>query len=293
MHLHVVRLFEPSHNHHVPAPGGPSRRGSSPGRKPLPLRLRRPPRWVGLAGGQLVLLHPGRLLSVYEAERGIPGDSSVAFVCPGADPLGLRRLRAADVDCVEYVDDIDDSDIKNNAAVALPLAPASDRGHQGALPGGGAGRWPSLPPATAATPAALAKPVAASRRQRHAAAAVHHKAARVAAALAVSAANFSGSHQGTFGAPRAGGDESLSTPAPQVLPGTESWADLMDADNATAEKVAGRGSVDPPNPRLGAVDIWSSQRAADGADVMRTQGACPRGARGPTCPPTQRLSTRP
>ena len=49
VHLHVVRLFQPSHNHHVPALEGPSRRGCCPGHKPLPLRLRRPLRWVGLA----------------------------------------------------------------------------------------------------------------------------------------------------------------------------------------------------------------------------------------------------
>ena len=77
--------------------------------------------WV-LLGGQPVLLQLGRLLSVYETERGIPGDGSVAFVCPGKDPLGLRRLRVADVNYVESVDDIDDSDIKSNAAVALPLS---------------------------------------------------------------------------------------------------------------------------------------------------------------------------
>ena len=172
--------------------------------------------WV-LLGGQLVLLQPGRLLSVYEAERGIPGDGSVAFVCPGADPLGLWRLRTADVDYVEPVDDIDDSDIKNSAAVALalPLAAASVRGHQGALPGGGADRWPSLPLAVTAISAATTAPTTASRRQSRAAAALRRNAAKVAAALAASAAalaaGFLGSHQG----PQARrGQEGMRPPAP-------------------------------------------------------------------------------
>ena len=81
--------------------------------------------WWVLLGGRPALLQPGRLLSEYAAERHIPGDCSVAFACPGADPLGLRRLRAADFDY------FDDSDIKNNAAVALPLAPACNRERQG------------------------------------------------------------------------------------------------------------------------------------------------------------------
>ena len=202
------------------------------------------------------MLQPGRLLSVYEAERGIPGDGSVAFVCPGADPLGLWRLRAADVDYVESVDDIDDSDIKNNAAAVLPLAPASDRGHQGALPGGGADRWPSLPLAVTAISAATTAPTTAGRRQRRAAAALRRNAAKVAAALAASvaalAAGFLGSHQGASGTPGAGGDASPSALAPQTLPGAGSWADLMDADDAAAEKAAA----------LGATTLCSIQRAA-------------------------------
>ena len=154
------------------------------------------------------MIRLGRLLSA--AEQGIPGDGSVAFACPGADPLGLRRLHAADY--------FDDSDIKNNAVVALPLAPASNRKRQEAPPGGGDACWPSLPPATTAIPAALATPVATNRRQRRAAAASRRIAAAVAAALtasvAVPATGFSGSHPGTFGAPGTGGDTSLSDLAP-------------------------------------------------------------------------------
>ena len=239
--------------------------------------------WV-LLGGQPVLLQPGRLLSVYEAERGIPGDGSVALVCPGADPLGLRRLRAADVDYVESVDDIDNSDIKNNAAVTLPLAPVSVRGHQGALPGSGADRWPSLPLAVTAISATTAAPTTAGRRQRRAAAALRRNTAKVAAALAASvaalAAGTLGSHQGASDTPGAGGGASPSALAPRTLPGAGSWADLMDADDAAAEKASG-GFSPPVSGALGAPgagggaspSAWSaprivhgSQRAAGGAD---------------------------
>ena len=77
---------------------------------------------MGLArGGQRVLIQPGRLLSEYATERGIRGDGSVAFAWLGANPLGPRRLRATDFDY------FDDSNIQNNAVVALPPAAASNR----------------------------------------------------------------------------------------------------------------------------------------------------------------------
>ena len=61
---------------------------------------------------------------------------------PGDRLLGLRRLRIADVD---YIECIDDCNIKNNAAVALLLAATSVQGHHGVLSGNGASCWPSLP----------------------------------------------------------------------------------------------------------------------------------------------------
>ena len=199
---------------------------------------------------------PGWLLSEYAAKRGIPGNGSVAFACPGAAPRGLRRLRAADFDY------FDDSDIKNNAAMALPWAPASNRERQEALLDGGDTRWPSLPPATAAILVALAMPAAANRHQRRAAAASRCNTARVAGALAALAARFSGSHQGRFGAPGMGGDTSPSALALQALLSAESWADLMDADDASAEMAARRDRV-APSPGLDIAGFWDSCRVAN------------------------------
>ena len=98
VHLHVVRLFQPSRNLHVLAPGGPREGGAPRIVSRYPCGYDDPcSGWVPL-GGQPVLLQLGRLLSVYAAKRGIPGDGSVAFFLPGADPLGLRRLCTADFD---------------------------------------------------------------------------------------------------------------------------------------------------------------------------------------------------
>ena len=146
--------------------------------------------WV-LLGAQPVLLQPPRVLSVHAAERGIPGDGSVVFARPRADPLGLRRVCAADFDYIDYIDDIDyvdNSDIKENAVVALSPAPASDRERQEALRDEGDACLPPLPPATAAVPAALEMPAAANHHQRPPAPALLRNTARVAAALAASAA---------------------------------------------------------------------------------------------------------
>ena len=127
---------------------------------------------------------------------------------------------------------------------------------------------PPYPPATAAIPAALAMHAATYRRQRRAAAASRRSAASVAAALAASAtalaAGFSGSHEGTFGAPGMGGDTSPSALAPHTLLGAESWADLMDADDEAPEKAAGRDSV-TPSPGMDIASFWDSHRTADGA----------------------------
>ena len=57
----------------------------------------------------------------------------MVFVRLGADPLGLWRLCAADFDHINDNDYVDDSDIKDNAVVALSPAPASDRERQEAL----------------------------------------------------------------------------------------------------------------------------------------------------------------
>ena len=119
-------------------------------------------------------------------------------------------------------------------------------------------------------------PTAANRRQRRVATASRCNAATVAVALA---AGFSGSHQGTFGAPGTGRDTSLNALAPQTLLGAESWADLMDADDAAAEKVAGRGSV-APSPGL---DHWGSHQAASGA-VAGAVGASSAGGMHPLAP---------
>ena len=69
---------------------------------------------------------------------------------------------------------------------------------------------------------ALVMPTATNRRHRRAAATSRRNAARVAAALAALAAVFSGSRQGTFGAPGKGGGTSPSALAPQALLGAES-----------------------------------------------------------------------
>ena len=68
------------------------------------------------------------------------GDGSMAFACPGADPLGLRRLRTADFDY------FDESDIKNNAVVALPPVPASIRSVRKPYGSDGTPAGPPCPP---------------------------------------------------------------------------------------------------------------------------------------------------
>ena len=114
--------------------------------------------------------------------------------------------------------------------------------------------WPSLPPAVTAVRAATMLPTTASRRQRRAEAAVRRNTAMVAATLAASAAalaaSFSGSHRAASGSPGAGGDASFSTLAPQAVPGAGSWADLMDADDAAAQKAAGLGELSGAATRL-------------------------------------------
>ena len=113
---------------------------------------------------------------------------------------------------------------------------------------------------------------------------LRRNAAKVAAALDASvaalAAGTLGSHQGASDIPGAGGGASPSALAPRTLPGAGSCADLMDADDAAAEKASG-GFRPPITGALGAPvagggaspSAWSAprivngrQRAAGGAD---------------------------
>ena len=150
----------------------------------------------------------------------------------------------------------------------------------------GDARWPSLPPTMATIAASPMVPTAASRRQRRAAAAQRRGATKIAAALAVSAATLaasadllaarsSGGRREVSGTPGAGGDASPSTLTPQAQPGAGSWADLMDADDAAAERAAG----------LGAAALWSSQRAAYCVDIVGNAVHMPLGGPGAGLPP--------
>ena len=220
---------------------------------------------------------PGRTLAAYDAERGISED--VYLACPGTDPLGILGYRGAVLPPHWGVNDA--------VAQALPLPPAPDRVCQGVLQEEGGTSWPSLPPAVTAISVARTVPTTASRRQRRAAVAQRGNAANVAAAFAASvaalAAGFSGSREGASRMPGAGGDASPSALAPHTMPGAGSWADLMDADDAAAEKAAALGATTP----------WGSQRVAYDMDIVGNTVHMPLGCPGPTCPPTRRLSIRP
>ena len=149
VHLQVVKLSGPSHTPHVFDQGGPGEGGAPYAVSRYLYGYDDPRSWWVLQGAQLVLLQPGWLLSAYAAEQGIPGDGSVVFVRPGVDPLGLRRLCAADFNYIDYIHDIhyvDDSDSKDKAVMALSPARASDQDRKEALLDEGDAYWTSLPP---------------------------------------------------------------------------------------------------------------------------------------------------
>ena len=195
---------------------------------------------MALEGGETLLAHAGpdaRRLRCRAGRRRarvprLPGDGPPGHLgVPGAS---LPPYRGA-----------------NDAAAHAPPPPhAAGQVCQGALRKEVDARWPSLPPSVTAVPAATMVPTTTSRRHRRAAAALHRNTAKVAGALSASAAalpaSFSGSCHGVFGASRAREDASPSTLAPQAVPG--SWDDLMDVDDAAAEKATG----------LGAAALWGS-----------------------------------
>ena len=206
---------------------------------------------------------PGRTLAAFDDERGV--DEDVFLACPATDPLGILGHRGAVLPPHRGVNDA--------VAQAPPPPPVAVQIRQGALRKEGDVGWPSLPPAVTTVPAATMVPATARRRQRRAAVALRRNAAKVAAALAASAAalaaGFLGSRQGATGTPGAGGDASLGTLALQAVPGAGSWADLMDADDAAAEKAAG----------LGAAALWGSQRAEYCVDIVGNAVHMPLGGR--------------
>ena len=87
VHLHVVRLFQPSHNHHVPAPGGPSRRRSSPGAVSLHHRLGGPRGGLAHDGGRTFLARAGPDARRFRCRAG--HQRGPAPRMPGDGPPGL------------------------------------------------------------------------------------------------------------------------------------------------------------------------------------------------------------
>ena len=196
----------------------------------------------------------GRTLVAYNAERGV--DEDVYLACPGTDPLGILGYRGGAVlPAHQGVNDV--------VAQAPPPPPPLAAGQvcQGAPRKEGDASWPSLPPRSDGRPGDDRKLPLASHiggpmpQRRRGGGCTRRVGSRIA--------GFSGSHQGVFGTPGARGDASPSTLAPQALPGAGSWADLIDADDAVAEKAAG----------LGVAVLWGSRRVAYGADIVGCPGA--------------------
>ena len=221
---------------------------------------------------------PGRALAAYDAERGVDQDVYLAY--PGADPMGILGYR-------EAVLPPPHRGVNHLVAQAPPPPYVAGQVCQGALWKEGDVSWPSLPPAVTAVPAATMVPTTASppvSRSGGPTPQCRQGSGHTSRVGGRTSCRFLEQLSGGLLGHR--GLEGMHPPAPwphRLCParghGPTSWTPTM--------RQQGR-------PR-GWAQLLSG--AASGLHMVRTLWGtpctCPWGARGPTCPPTWRLSIRP